>query len=231
MAAVVTSDPDPVRLAGKLLADFASFAVGGDLVAIPTGRSPEILYKRIREDGDMARLWSQLKYLQLDEYLDAPAGVPLFSEELRQKIFDPIEVPPENRLSIDPSRDPGAEALRLDRLCQREGPLKVVVLGLGGYGHIAFNEPAESFGSGYRLVHLARETIRANFSKPYPEEVRALTIGVDQIISAAHIQLLVPQAQKQELLERVLAGPIDPQLPASALFEHPSLHIYRMEAP
>lgn len=231
MDPLVISDRDPEMLAGKLLEDFCSFVSPGDMVAIPTGRSPGVLYRQVREDPQILSLWSQLRFLQLDEYLDPPPGVALFREELREAVFDPIGVPPGNRLSIDPSSDPIAEARRLNQMYEEQGPMKVAVLGLGSNGHIAFNEPSGEFGRGYRVVELAKETIVANCPAPHPETVEALTIGIDQITSAQHIQLLVPQAQKQEVLERALRGPIDPQLPASALGEHPSLHIYRMVAP
>ncbi len=222
----ITQIPDPEVLARTLLDDLLNCLSPGDMLCIPTGRSPRDLYRLIREDSGNAPLWSSLRYLQLDEYLDPSGTIPSFRDELRQQIFDPLGVPHDQVFSIDPAGDPQSQANRLDQIFRDSGPPRASVLGLGNNGHIAFNEPGSDF-SGYTVVDLAEETINTNFPEPRPDRLQALTISLDQILDSDSIFLLVPQAEKSALLDRCLAGPRNLDLPASCLHDHPQLHVYR----
>jgi len=223
---LMIQDPDPEVLASRLRHDLLSCLEDDDLLCIPTGRSPLELYRQIREDTATSQRWRSFRYLQLDEYLDPSGTIHSFREELHQQFFGPLQIPEDQICSIDPQGDPDTQALELDQRYERWGPPKACVLGLGANGHIAFNEPGSSF-SGYTVVDLATETIRANFPPPQPDKLQALTISLEQICKSQHIFLLVPQAEKGPVLDRCLAGPKDAQLPASWLYDHPSLHVYR----
>ncbi|MFQ5654640.1 MAG: 6-phosphogluconolactonase [Planctomycetota bacterium] len=219
---------DEKQLYSALRAEIEGSVAPGDLLALPTGTTPRPLYRILRQDPAAGPLWSRLSYLQLDDYLDPPAGTELFSEGLARELFDPLGVPEEARLSI-PRDGSGAEkARRMDDILARNGPIRLVLLGLGGNGHIAFNEPAKSFTRGYHEVTLAPETVAANLPASQGRTVRALTIGVDQILAAERVILAVPQAEKQPLLDQILASPESPHLPATALLPHPALTIFRM---
>ncbi len=200
----------------------------GELVAMPTGRTPLTLYRRMRQNPGSVALWKTFHYLQLDEYLNAPPGTQLFREYLQQEIFDPLEVPETQRFTI-PAHLPAEQAGRhMDKHLRRHGPLAVALLGLGHNGHIAFNEPAPSFASGYHTVRLTPRTVQNNFPDQPDLEVDAITISVEQLLNARHVMLVATQPDKQAILDRVLAGPVDPQVPASALVEHPRLEVYRI---
>ena len=222
----ITRNPDPEVLARALLDDLLEKLSAGDLLCIPTGRSPRDLYRLIREDSGNSELWRSCRYLQLDEYLDPTGRIPSFRQELREQIFDPLKVPQNQIFSIDPAGDPHSQANRLDQIFRDSGPPRASVLGLGNNGHIAFNEPGSDF-SGYTVVDLAEETINTNFPEPRPSRLQALTISLDQILDSDSIFLLVPQAEKSALLDRCLAGPRNLDLPASCLHDHPQLHVYR----
>ncbi|OUU23207.1 MAG: hypothetical protein CBC13_06310 [Planctomycetia bacterium TMED53] len=217
---------DPEELAKRLREDLLSCMADGDLLCIPTGRSPLELYQQIREDSDSADRWRSFRYLQLDEYLDPSGSIHSFRDELSQQIFTPLQVPADQIHSIDPQGDPVTQAKKLDQIYDRWGPPKACVLGLGSNGHIAFNEPGSSF-SGYTVVDLAQETIANNFPEPQPSKLQALTISLEQIYASQHVFLLVPQPEKSSILDRCLAGPKDVNIPASWLHDHPSLHVYR----
>jgi len=50
---------------------------------------------------------------------------------------------------------------------------------------------------------------------------RAVTLGIGTILAAREVVVLVSGRVKREPLARVLDGPIDPAVPASALRLHP----------
>ena len=197
----------------------------GDRIAVPTGRTPGPLYREVREDPAGRSLWGALRYLQLDEYIDPPPGTVRFAETLAAELLDPLAIPADDRGAILDPGDP-EEGPRLDRILREEGPLAVCLLGLGGNGHIAFNEPGDRT-PGFHVVTLSPETVAANLATGTTEPVRALTIGIDQILASRRVLLWVPQPEKQNLLDRVISGPIDPELPATALQAHPDWIVFR----
>lgn len=204
----------------------------GSLVAMPTGSTPLPLYARVRANPRSRALWATFRFLQLDEYFEPPAGAEFFRDYLRRELFDPLELPSESVLDIEPFSHANAtkRAEQLDAQFQRVGPPQLVVLGLGPNGHIAFNEPATDFADGYHFVELCPTTVRANVGSKIPNRSHyALTLSVPQILTAESVYLIVPQLEKQTVLDRVLGGPVSPMLPGSALIEHPNLSVFRRD--
>lgn len=197
----------------------------GDRISVPTGRTPEPLYRAVLGEPAARALWGSLLFIQLDEYLAPPPGTATFAETLAKQLFDPLGVPPGSRGEIHSPADP-AEGARMNRILE-EDPLRLCLLGLGGNGHVAFNEPGDR-RLGYHVADLAPETIIANFPPGTRGPMQALTIGLDQILAAERVFLWVPQPEKQELLDRVLAGTPDPQIPATALLDHPDWTVFRV---
>ena len=223
-APTIIEHADPVALGKAVRAAFENAVAANDLVTVPTGRTPAPLYAAVSADGASRSLWSSLRYLQLDEYIAPPAGTETFAETLARQLFDPLGLPEAARGAIEHPEDP-ATAAALDARCG-EG-LRLALLGMGSNGHIAFNEPGDTT-PGYHRVTLHDDTVTANFGAAAAgTTIEALTIGIDQLLAAEEVFLWVPQERKQPLLDRVLAGPIDPQIPASALLAHPRLTVFR----
>jgi glucosamine-6-phosphate deaminase len=102
----------------------------------------------------------------------------------------------------------------------------VQLLGIGGNGHIGFNEPGSPLDSGTRLITLDERTRRDNarfFASPAQVPIQAVTQGIGTILRARRLVLLAFGAQKAKALAAALAGPVTPQLPASALQHHPDV--------
>ncbi len=220
-------ESDPTVLADRLRQDLLDYLQPDDLVCIPTGRSPEFLYSLVGNDPASTRLWQQLRYLQLDEYISPPEATENFRSTLHRQVFEPLKISSKQIFSIESEQDPEKEVCRLNTLFAEIGPPRAVILGLGTNGHIAFNEPCDTPRSGYQIVDLNPMTIRDNFPEPIPPSLQAITIGLDQLKAAKRVYLLVPQAEKSQILDRCLSGPNDPRVPGSILHDHPDLHVYR----
>jgi glucosamine-6-phosphate deaminase len=96
------------------------------------------------------------------------------------------------------------------------------LLGIGGNGHIAFNEPGAPTDSRTHIVMLADDTRRALVAAFGAERVpsQAITIGVATILGARRCVLLAYGAGKAGVIARAVDGPATPDLPASALQLH-----------
>jgi glucosamine-6-phosphate isomerase len=132
------------------------------------------------------------------------------------------------------TRDPEAECLRYEREIADAGGIDLQVLGIGTNGHIGFNEPAPTLVARAHRVRLRPETRRSNASlfggdaENVPAE--ALSVGMATILHSRAIVLLATGRSKAACIERVVNGPLTPELPASFLQLHDGVDIM-LDAP
>src|SRR5688572_6362261 len=95
--------------------------------------------------------------------------------------IDHIDIDPDNAHIPDGmAPDPDVECARYEREIAAAGGLGLTFLGLGGNGHIAFNEPGTPFSARTRVVALSEHTRAANASL-FPEgrvPTHAITMGI-----------------------------------------------------
>ena len=113
------------------------------------------------------------------------------------------------------------------------GGVDLQLLGLGHNGHIGFNEPAQAFEKTTHCVDLTESTIEANkrfFASIDDVPKQAYTMGIQTIMKAKKILLLVSGEDKAAILRDALCGPVTPQVPASILQLHNDVIVVADEA-
>ena len=104
---------------------------------------------------------------------------------------------------------------------------------MGHNGHIGFNEPADEFVKETHCVDLQESTIQANkriFEKVEDVPTQAYTLGINTIMQAKMILVIVSGADKAEIVKKAFFGPVTPQGPASILQMHPNVVVVGDEA-
>jgi 6-phosphogluconolactonase/glucosamine-6-phosphate isomerase/deaminase len=99
-------------------------------------------------------------------------------------------------------------------------------------GHIGMNEPNTSILTRSHIIHLdpiTAEVGQKYFKKPQPL-TKGITLGIDTLMDAKHIILVVTGAKKADIVKKVMEGPISEAVPASLLRNHPNCSIYLDEA-
>src|SRR4029453_7719068 len=104
------------------------------------------------------------------------------------------------------------------------------LLGIGGNGHIGFNEPASTLTALTHRVTLLEGTRKAS-APLFDNDVarvplEAMTMGVGTILKAEVVMLLAAGEGKAATVERMVRGPMTPQLPASFLQAHRAVEVY-----
>ena len=120
------------------------------------------------------------------------------------------------------------ECKAYDNLIQNIGGIDLQLLGIGHNGHIGFNEPNQAFEKTTHIVELGEPTINANARFfDYIEDVpkRAITMGIKSIMQAKKIVLVANGADKEEIINKALYGPVTPVIPVSILQLHPDLTV------
>jgi glucosamine-6-phosphate deaminase len=104
------------------------------------------------------------------------------------------------------------------------GGIDYQVLGIGGNGHVGFNEPGSSLGSLTRIKTLTEKTRRDNarfFGNDMTQVPRlAITMGCGTIMNARKVVLLASGANKADAVAAALEGPVAATCPASVLQLH-----------
>jgi glucosamine-6-phosphate deaminase len=217
--------------AGRAASHVASLLVEAPnaTIALPTGSTPIGLYRRLRAmaaAGEVAL--TAAHYANLDEYVGVgPADPHSFAAFLDRHFLGPAGIPAGNiRLLRGDAPDIAAEAAAHDAAVAARGGLDLAILGLGGNGHIAFNEPGATWDAGTHVVPLTEGTRIANaayFADGFVVPTHGLTMGIGMIRAARRVLLMVSGIAKAEALGALLAGRPDARWPVTALCGHPGL--------
>lgn len=239
---LVPHEPEPPKGGGSPLVLSHPMRVallGGELVAnrlrarprlrliLPTGHTPLGMYAALRAhaaDGSLPA--GKATLFQLDEYLgmeatDECSYRAYLARELRGIRFGRLH-------GIDGAAgDAESECARHQALLDH-APIDLVVLGLGRDGHVAFDEPGSSVGSGVRRVRLhesTREDAAPDFGGLDKVPRDALTVGLRTLAEANELLMLVSGAAKATALRAMLEEEPGPACPASLLRGHPRLTV------
>lgn len=198
------------------------------VLGLATGSTPIGTYKLLVKGYQQGNLdFSKVKSVNLDEYcgLDGSHDQS-YRYFMNTNLFNHVNIDMANtNVPNGIATDLEQECKRYDRLIEELGGVDLQLLGIGHNGHIGFNEPNEFFDKATHVVELKQSTIDANsrfFEKIEDVPKRAITMGIKSIMSARKI-LLVAGADKKDIIERALFGPITPQVPASVLQFHNDL--------
>ena len=191
------------------------------VLGLPTGRTPVGMYERVvAECAREYHCFRDVTTFNLDEYVGPSREYFTF---MKRNLFDHIDIDPANAHIPDGAApDLEAECARYERAIAAAGGLGLTFLGLGGNGHIAFNEPGTPWSSRTRVVELAESTRAANAAlfpgEPVP--TRAITMGIATILASRRIVLLASGERKRAAMEKLRSRVQSEEFPASALWTH-----------
>ena len=189
------------------------------MLALPVGATPRLVYAELRRRHHAGGLsFARATAFSLDEYVGVARDDPRsFHRTLRDQLYDQVDL---DATRIDTpdgaAADLDAAAAGYEQAIAGAGGIDLALLGIGGNGHIAFNEPGSPFTSRTRVVALAADTraaAAASFGGIDAVPTDALTIGVATILAARQCVLLAHGAGKAAIVARALEGPDRPGRP------------------
>ncbi|WP_411678284.1 glucosamine-6-phosphate deaminase [Caproicibacter sp.] len=201
------------------------------VLGLATGATPLGIYRQLVDwykKGDVD--FGEIHSVNLDEYCGlSPENPQSYRYYMNQNFFEHVNVKPENTaVPNGMAEDFEMECKKYDGHIAELGGIDLQLLGVGETGHIGFNEPDQSFDKMTHRVALREKTIQANsrFFQSREEVPRfALTMGIKAIMQAKKILLVVSGANKADILEKALFGPVTPEIPASILQLHPDVTV------
>jgi glucosamine-6-phosphate deaminase len=202
------------------------------VLGLATGSTPLPLYRELirlhREEG---LDFSKVTTFNLDEYV----GLRRDHEQsyyrfMCENLFDHINV--DRRFVNIPNgmvMDIEAHCDWYEREIERVGGIDLQVLGIGGNGHIAFNEPGSSLGSRTRVKTLSTKTREDNarfFDSLDAVPRYAITMGIGTIMEARELVLLATGAGKAEAIRASAEGPLTAMVPGSMVQMHRRAYLF-----
>ena len=206
------------------------------VLGLATGSTPIGTYEELikgYENGDLD--FSLVKTANLDEYRGLEkSNDQSYDYFMKANLFNHININFDN-LNIPNGENPDAEAecKRYEAVVKELGGQDLQLLGMGHNGHIGFNEPADEFVKETHCVDLQESTIQANkrfFEKVEDVPTQAYTMGINTIMQAKTILVIVSGSDKAEIVKKAFFGPVTPQVPASILQMHPNVIVVVDEA-
>jgi galactosamine-6-phosphate isomerase len=190
------------------------------LLCLATGSTPTRAYELLAARSKS--LFSQVRVLKLDEWGGVAMTSPATCETyLRKILIDPLDLCSRYVAFESQPADPVAECARIARWLVENGPIDLCVLGLGLNGHLGFNEPAAALQPHAHIATLSPESLEHSMVQALPiKPTFGLTLGLEDILDAREILLLVSGLSKLAPLERMLSGEVGPRFPGSYLRKH-----------
>ncbi|MDO4814223.1 MAG: glucosamine-6-phosphate deaminase [Gemella sp.] len=202
-------------------------------LGLATGGTPSDLYKIMVEDFKKGEIsYKNIKTFNLDEYVGISYDHPeSYHKFMDINLFNYIDID-RNNIHIP---DAGAENLEKAVADYQEllanSQIDIQILGVGGNGHIGFNEPGTPLDSRVHVVDLKEETIAAN-ARFFDNDInqvpkQAVTMGIQDIVSAKTIILLAFGKAKKEAIKHLVDSlEVTSLIPCTVLKGHSDVHIF-----
>ncbi len=236
MEVIVEPTPDDVaRVAADVVAGVVARRPDA-VLGVATGSSPLGVYAELARRVADGRLdLSGVTAFALDEYVGLPPGHPqAYAAVVAREVTGPLRLDPARVHVPDGGADDlEAAAEEYERALADAGGVDVQLLGIGGNGHIGFNEPTSSFGSRTRIKTLTARTRADNarfFASPDEVPLHCLTQGLGTILGARRLLLVAQGEGKAAAVAAAVEGPLTSMCPGSALQLHPRATVVVDEA-
>ena len=200
-------------------------------LGLSTGRTPLGLYAELvkrYQAGEVS--FANVEVYSLDEFYPMqPASPQSRNHRVNEDFLKYIDIKPENVHFPDGTvaRD------MVNDYCRKyeqmvDGRIDLMIMGVGELGQIGFNEPGSYAHSTTRLVQLSYNTRKNQdkfFSNPNEVPKMAITMGLETIMSAKKIVLMMWGEDKANVAHRLIEGDVNEQYPATCLQNHDDVQV------
>lgn len=207
------------------------------VLGLATGSTPLPTYRELirRHRDGVGPSYAQVTTFNLDEYVGLPEGhEQSYRATIHRELTDALGIARGRVHGPDPDVAELATAgERYEDAIRAAGGIDLQILGIGGNGHLAFNEQGSSLASLTRIKTLTQRTREDNarfFDSIDEVPSHVLTQGIGTILRAHHLVLLATGAAKADAVAAMVEGPVSASCPGSALQLHPHATVLVDEA-
>ncbi|MBO5262678.1 MAG: glucosamine-6-phosphate deaminase [Bacteroidaceae bacterium] len=201
------------------------------VLGLSTGRTPLGLYAELVQrykEGEVS--FKNVKVYSLDEFYPMqPENPQSRNHRVYEDFLKFVDIDPKNVHFPDGTvpRDKVNEYCKSYEAMVR-GQVDLMIMGVGELGQIGFNEPGTYSKSTTRLVQLSynsRRTQNKFFSDPNEVPKTAITMGMDTVMSAKKIVLMMWGEDKTTIAKNLIEGEVTENYPATYLQGHRNVQV------
>ncbi len=198
------------------------------VLGLPTGSTQIGIYAelvRLHEEEGLS--FKNVITFNIDEYYPiSPHSFQSYHQYMRTHLFNHIDILPENihipdgTIILETVHDYCRE---YEKKIEAAGGIDLMLLGIGRTGHIGFNEPGSGRNTRTRIITLdtvTRQEDANQFQGIINVPRRAITIGIDTILSARKIILTAFGEYKALVIQKAVEEDPDSLVPASFIQWH-----------
>ena len=231
MTIYVVKDYDEMSKKGaEIIAELLKTKPEANL-GLATGGTPVGMYKELIEMNKKGEIsFKQVSSYNLDEYYPIEkTNDQSYDYFMKENLFNHVDIDMNNtHIPNGMAANSVEEGKSYDALVRATGGVDIQVLGIGGNGHIGFNEPSDVFEPITHRVTLDERTIQDNarfFNSIEEVPTEAITMGIGTIMTARSILLLASGSGKAPIIKEMLLGKVTPGVPASILQFHKDVKV------
>ncbi len=198
------------------------------ILGLATGSSPISVYRElVRLHKEEGLSFKNVISFNLDEYYPlAKEDVQSYHSFMYAQLLNHVDILPENihipdgEVALDEVRP---FCIAYEEKIKAAGGIDLQILGIGRTGHIGFNEPGSHENSQTRTItldHLTRFDAAPSFQGIENVPRKAITMGIQTILSAKRVLLMAWGTNKAEIIQKAIEGPISSMIPTTYLQLH-----------
>lgn len=203
------------------------------VIGFATGGTPIGTYRELIRMHKEGLDFSKVIAFNLDEYLgigmdlSKPYAIDQsYQRFMYEELFNHINIKKENiHIPDGLTKEPEVFCKQYEKAIKDAGGIDLQILGIGGDGHWAFNEPGSPLDSRTRIEKLSDQTLTDNYEAFYKnagfsrEDMPncAITMGIGTILEVKSLIMLANGSKKAEVIKTALEGPVTTEVTASAI--------------
>ncbi len=206
------------------------------VLGLSTGRTPLGLYTELvnrYKAGEVS--FKNVEVYSLDEFYPmTPENPQSRNHRVYEDFLKYVDIEPKNVHFPDgtvPREQVNEYCNKYEQMVR--GKVDLMIMGVGELGQVGFNEPGTYSKSTTRLVQLSynsRRTQNKFFSNPNDVPKTAITMGMDTIMSAKKVVLMMWGEEKTAIAKELIEGVVSENYPATYLQEHRNIQVVIDEA-
>ena len=205
------------------------------LLCFPSGESPTVVLKYLVQYGLEGRVdFSRCRFVGLDEWLGMDENDEGSCKHyLYSNFFNPLKINPEQITFFDGlAENPDLECERMNQYIQENGPIDLMMVGLGMNGHIGLNEPGADFHSYAHITGLDPVTVEVaqKYFTKTTELSGGITLGLRHFQEAKTAVLIVAGEKKADIVSKILTEEISDKIPGTIVRSHINSVVFLDEA-
>ena len=227
VARVIVEDIERNNAAGKLT-----------VIALDTGNAVLDVYRELIVQHQAGKVdFSNTIVFNLCEYYEIPKDHPFSIRKfIEDGLLNKINIKAENVNLLDSTiseKIMDEYTKRYDDTIKALGGIDIILVGVGGMGHIGFNRPNTSLDAKTRLVNLDKWVLTdsiSDFSEAKYIPKRGLTMGITSILESKRVLLIATGDHKAEIVLKTVEGSVTDDLTVTYFKKHPNVTVYLDEA-